>query len=412
MESIVREYLLHNWQRKLVALLTAIIIWLFVNHSISATKIIANVPIHIINLPPDKTIQGLLPNGMLMRRVTLTLTGSKDVVDDLESGDLEVLLDASTSDSDEWVVQISKKNLVSLNPSIDLSQHISQVSHPDLIIKLSKLVTARIPLSIQRPKGKAPQGFEYLDVWPQYLYQTVSGPEEEIQKLKEEGLELIFDLNEISRADLEAVKTPSISDEISYMVPKKWKQIPIPFHNNNYEELNDPDAQNLSIDFLRQEFLPLDKEIPISIFFPANELSTVNPSTLTLIPNNDIEMRDGVTFFTKPLYVKAVSRLFIEVVRNSLEIVITAAPKEKREVLAWSLQFINPRNLEDTYIAFAVANSPSMKGLQGLLPKKKEEMLRRRFREYVQHFTLFLVDSKKLHLKNTIEGNLIRIIAY
>ena len=89
MESVIRRMFLHNWQRKLVAVLTAIVIWLFVNHSINETKTIFNVPIRIINLPPDKTIPGLLPNGMLSRRITLTLTGAKDVIEEMEPGDLE-----------------------------------------------------------------------------------------------------------------------------------------------------------------------------------------------------------------------------------------------------------------------------------------------------------------------------------
>src|ERR1700761_2105489 len=149
MESMISRFFLHNWQRKLVGLLTAIIIWLFVNHSINGTKTIANVPIRIINLPSDKTISGLLPNGMLTRRIALTVTGTMNVVEELEAGDLEVLIDASLADSDEWVVQITKKNLVSLNPSIDLRHHITQLEHTDLVIKLSRLITAKIPITIE-----------------------------------------------------------------------------------------------------------------------------------------------------------------------------------------------------------------------------------------------------------------------
>ena len=81
MDSIITRIFFHNWQRKLVAALAAIVIWMFVNNSINDTVTISNVPVRIINLPPDKTIPGLLPNGVLGRRLTLTLTGSKDVVE-------------------------------------------------------------------------------------------------------------------------------------------------------------------------------------------------------------------------------------------------------------------------------------------------------------------------------------------
>lgn len=413
MESIIHTIFFHNWQRKLFALLLATVLWLFVNNSINETKTISNVPIRIINLPPDKTIHGLLPNGMLSRRITLTLTGSKDVIDELESSDLEVLLDASTTESDEWIVQIHKKNLVSLNPSIDLLQHISQVSHSDLIIKLSKRTTARIPITIDPPKGRPPAGYEFLDIWPQHLTQTVSGPEDEIQKLKEKGLHISFDLSDITKADLESIKGQAHNDEISFPVPKKWKQVPIPFRNNTLEEINDPEVQNLTIDFLKHEFLPLETDIPIHLYYPLDDLDKINPNTLSLGLSSDIQKKFGVALFTRPLFAKEVSRLFIDVIRNSLEIVITAAPKNKREVLLWNVEVINPHYLEDTYVAFTIANSSSgAKGTQGSFPKKKEELLRKRFREYLQRLTLYLPTNKKLHLKSTIEGDQVRVVAY
>lgn len=412
MESLIAQLFIHNWQRKLVALLTAIVIWLFVNHSINETATISNVPIRIINLPADKTIQGLLPNGILSRRITLTLTGSKDVVEELEPGDLEVLLDASTADNDDWIVNVSKKNLVSLNPSIDLVQHISQINHSEFVIKLSKLVTAKIPLTVESPKGSPPQGYEYLDIWPQHMTQTISGPEEDIQKLKEKGLEITFDLSEITKADLDAIKSNVRNDEISFPIPKKWKQIVIPFRPGSSEELNDPEAQNLRIDFLRKEFIPFDKEIPVRIFYPLDDQDKLNPETFSLGMNDDIQKKNGISTFTKPLFAAEVSRLFLDVVRNSIEIVIVASPKSKRKVLAWSVQFIQPRDLEDTYVAFSIANASTSKGVQGVIPKKKEELLRKRFRDYMQRMTLYLANNKKLHLKSTLEGDQIRVVAY
>ncbi|MFT3832652.1 MAG: hypothetical protein QM711_04940 [Micropruina sp.] len=413
MESVISRFFLHNWQRKVVGLLTAIIIWLFVNHSINATKTIANVPIRIINLPSDKTISGLLPNGMLTRRIALTVTGTMNVVEDLEAGDLEVLLDASLADSDEWIVQITKKNLVSLNPSIDLRHHITQLEPTDLVIKLSRLITAKIPLTIETPTGNPPQGYEYLDIWPQVLTQTLSGPEDDVQKLKEQGLHLTFDLRDITKAELDAIKSNLHNDEISFPIPKKWKRVSIPFQNNNFEDLNDPESQNLRIDFLRKEFLPLGKEIPIRVFYPLAELDKINPETYALETNDDIVKVDGTYIFKKPLYAREVSRLFIEVIRDSIEIVIVASPKNERNILVWSIEYINPRGLEDTYVAFSITNSLTNKGNQvSGIPKKKEELLRRRFREYMRRMMLYLTETRKLHIKGSLEGDQIKVTAY
>lgn len=411
MESVVAGFFLHNWQRKLVALLTALIVWIFVNHSIYETKTISNVPIRIINLPADKTIPGLLPNGMLSRRITLTLTGSKDVIDEIEPSDLEVLLDASTADTDEWVVQVSKKNLVSLNPSIDLPRHITQVEHSIFVIKLSRLVTAKVALTIDTPTGEPPQGYEYLDIWPQHIYQTVSGPEEEIQQLKAKGLEITFDLSEISKSELDAVKSTGYNDEISFSIPKKWKQVAVPFLHT-YEDLNDPEALTMRIDFLRKEFLPFAVDIPIRVFYSLEDLNKINPQTSSLAFNDIIQKKFGIAVFTKPVFAKEVSRLFIDVVRNSIEIVILAAPKDKRKVLAWSLQFINPHELEDTYVAMSLGNVSVNKGLNTPISIAHEEVLRKRFREYMQRLTLYLPNGKKLHLKSIVDGDLIRVNAY
>ncbi len=135
MDSLISRIFIKHWQRKLVALLIAIIVWMVVSQSIITTKTIHAVPIRIINVSANKSIEGLLPNGFLSQRITLNLSGSKEVIDHLEPGDIEVLLDA-TDKTSPWVVHITKKNLISLNPDIDLIHHITQISHTEFILKL------------------------------------------------------------------------------------------------------------------------------------------------------------------------------------------------------------------------------------------------------------------------------------
>lgn len=140
MESLIYNLFFHQWQRKLMALVTALIIWVFVNYSITSSKTIPSVPIRVINLPPDKTIPGLLPNGFLSKRISLTLSGTRDIIDQVEPGDVEVILDISHLPSD-GIAQITKKNLISLNPNINLSKHVTSVSHPEFVIKLDPILT-------------------------------------------------------------------------------------------------------------------------------------------------------------------------------------------------------------------------------------------------------------------------------
>lgn len=407
MESIIYRLFIHNWQRKLLAALSAIVIWFFVNHSIIETKTIPGVPIRIVNLPSDKTILGLLPNGILSKRITLTLTGSKDVIQELEPGDLEVLIDATMIDHDDWIVQISKKNLVSLNPLLDLAHNITQVVSSDHVIRLRKLMTEQIPVTILSPKGNPPTGYEFLDIWPQQLTQTLSLAEEEIQALKEKGLELQFNLDDISKADLDAIKSSHLNfqnDEISFPVPEKWKSVIISCRNNAIEDLNDPDALNLRIDFLRQELLPIKNEIPIGIFYPLKNSSTVNPENYRLEIADPVKSKNNIPVFIVPLFARNVSRLFLDTIRGNIQINIIAAPKAERNFLLWSVQVIDPKSLEDNYIAFLTTNNANT-----TMTKTREEMLRKRFRDYLKELTLYTSPDRKLHIESSIEGSSIRV---
>lgn len=411
MESLVYKLFLNNWQRKLVAIVTAVIIWLFVNQQITDSKTIRNIPIRIVNLPADKTIIGLLPNGILHKKINLTLSGTKGVIDELEPGDLEVLIDASSIDHNDWIAQITKKNLVSLNPSIDLSNNITQVDYTEFVLKLNRLVTAKVPITILAPTGEAPPGYDFLDIWPQRLMQTISGPEEELLKLKTKGLEVSFDLNNITRSDLDALKAQH-DDEISFPIPNKWKQVVIGFRNNAVEEINDPDAQNLRIDFLRRGIHPIEKEIPIQIYFPLKTSAALNPEKLSLPLKDPIIQKNGLNIFTVPLFTKDVSHLFIEIIKDYLTLVITAAPAEEREILQWSFQIVNPRELEDTYVAYMISANPTVKNAQSLLTKKREILYRKRFQEYMQKLTLWVSTEHKLSLESKVEGDKIKLISY
>lgn len=418
METVIKSFFLENWQRKIVAVVTAIIVWLFVNGSITDTKTITNVPIKLVNLPPNMTVVGLQPNGFLSKRINLTLTGTKDVINELEPGDVEVVLDASTAnlaEQNEWIVNISKKNIFSNNPNVDLAQHINNVHHNELIIKLSRLITGKIPIHILPPIGEPPAGYEYLDYWPISLSHEISGPEEEVNRLKETGLDLTFNLSDITQEELDKVQSSPgnfHNDEIRFLVPASWKQISIPFHNNISEEINDPESLNLKLYFLRKQTLPIDQEIPISIFFPLQTSDSLNPDIYKIASGKYLQLKNGIPVFTIPLFVKDVSKLFLHIVRDSLQISIIAAPPKEREFLEWSLEIININKLEDIYLAYSISFLNSSKAVTKAIPKKREEQIRKRFREYMQRLTLYISPEKKLNLETKLEDEKFVIISY
>lgn len=393
----LRTFITNHWQRKLVALLSAIVIWYFVSDSLTDTKMIPHVGIRVANIPEDKTIPGLQPNGLIAKRINLTLKGTRDVIRALEPSDLEVVIDASEVQQNDWVVYITKKNLVSLNPSIDLSRHISEVEHPEFVLKFSNLMSAKIPITVKPPTGYAPPGYSYLDYWPQTLYQRVEGPQEQVQELLRTGLELELDMNMISKADLDKIKSDKESindDEISFVIPAHWKKVHLPFKGGRSEEINDPEAQYLRIDFLRREYLPLPRNVNIRVFYPLQTANTLNPETAPLLPEGKIKKIHSVYFLAMPLYAYNVSHLFLEIIKDNLEINIIADNPDDGSSLQWNIDIVDSQLLETKYI-----NILSTSSLKTNEPRQqREEHLRQRFREYVRNLTLYSAPDKKLQL--------------
>jgi hypothetical protein len=394
MESIKLPWYRNNWQQKLSAILSGIVIWYFVSHSIIATKTIPNIPIRVFNLPHDKTISGLLPNGVYQKRINLTLHGSKDIIEQLESSDLEVQLDASQS-PDEWVVQINKKNLVSLNPDIDLNKHIQTINQPDLVINLSKVASAKVPVYLS-VEGQSPKGYQYLDIFPHTLMQEVNGPENEIAQLEDEGISLSIDLSRITKSDLDELSTrvsENQDDEVSFKIPPSWRKINLPHIPFTPQTLNDSLSQQLRIDFLKESLIPLEQNIPILIHYPLETSSHINPLTLKVQMNEVVQEMDGIPYFSEPLYISGTSRRFVEIVRSHLSIMINAFSTQGDGTLAWNVGLLNPRGMEDRYVMIMLSDVESTENLD-----QREKALRSRFREYLQNLRLYTGKQRKLTL--------------
>lgn len=409
MISLLKQIFVTNWQRKLISLILAMILWMVVNRSMTITKTVPNIPVRVLNLPPEKTIEGMQVNGLLNQRVALTLTGNKSVLDEVSSKDLEVSIDARDKPN-EWIATIGKKNLVNLNSELDISKGISKVSSQEMIIKQSRLVSEKIPVLITHPIGEPPKGYQLLDVWPYQLTLNIKGPEETVKKLKNRGLKLAFNLGDISRSELDTLqasqKNPQ-GDEISFFVPNSWKKIAIPALSETPFELDDPQAKSLRINFSRQDLLPIGTSIPVTIFYPPKYSQTLNPDTYVLGTNAFIAKKNGIKTITSPLYAQGVSRLFLETVKDMIQVVIIASPKSERGNLLWSAQILYPQELENRYVAKILSKSSDE--AQDVLPHMREDYLRNRFRSYMNRFRLYTPKGEKLSLKIELEANTISV---
>jgi hypothetical protein len=408
-KTLLTRLFIDHWQRKLISLILAIIIWIMIEHSMTITKQIDGIPVRVTHLPQEKTIEGMQCNGILNKRISLTITGNKTAVEELAGKDLEVVIDA-TDKPDQWIAAISKKNLVSLKPEFDVSKMISKIYPFEMIIKQSKLVTEKIPITITHPIGKAPKGYQFLDIWPYQLCVTVNGSEEAIKRLKNRGPILTFNLSDISATELDTLtskKSSNTGDAISFFVPNSWKKINLPFLSDTPIEIDDPQAKNLRIDFSRQEFLPIEIPLPVTVFFPPKHSYTINPETCALALNDFVAKKNGIQMITMPLYAQGVSRLFLETVKDMIQIVIVAAPKQEREKLLWNVQFMYPNELEDRYVAKVL--SEYTEEISDVHPHLREDYLRNRFRSYMTRFRLYSTKQSKLLLNIELQGDSISV---
>mgnify|MGYP001594311959 CR=1 FL=1 len=395
-----------NWPRKIVALILAVIIWLIVNQTLISTRTINNVPIRVINLPPGKTLEGIQTNGHLVKKLNLTVTGNKTIIEELSSYDLEVILDVADK-PDEFMGIISKKNLSSLNPEIDLSKVIKRVQYPSFIVRMTNLVTEQIPVIITKPIGEAPRGYQFLDIWPYRLLLTVQGPEDTLKRLKEKELRLTLNLNEVKKSQLDALDHDE-QEVISFFVPDYWKQIRVPSLGDAPISIDDPKAKLLRIDFIRSRFSPLNHAIPVSLFFPIETLNKLNPDTIQLAESTLLKKIHGQGVIQIPLLVNGVGPRFLNLIEKKLQIEIIVIPQAKQEVLSWNLQLVNPRQLEDQYVQ-AFNGELVDPDILLLAPVLREEYLRNRFRSYVNRLQLFKIDETKLNLSVSLKKNLITI---
>ena len=394
MKSLLFKLFLEHWPRKLLALLLSAIIWLVVSHSLTATRTINNIPVRVINIPEGKTVEGLQPNNKLAKRLNVTLVGNKTILEELTPYDFEIVLDAGGR-PDEWIATIGTKNIASLNPEMDISSGIKRIYHPNLLIRMTAVATDKIPVIITQPIGEAPRSYQFLDVWPYRLYLTVTGPEAVVRQLKMKEQRITFNLSDISKAQLDTLSEKAEEkndDVISFFVPDQWKQLLIPSLSEHPININDPQAKLLRIDFIHCQSFPIDVSIPIALYFPLNTSQMLNPLETLIAPGGIVKDVQGIPLITTPLYANGIDRLFLEIVRNRMQIMIDVAPSGENQQLDWSLQFINPRLLEDVYVN-ALMSDVSDADIRLMKPLLREEYLRNRFRSYMNNLQLFNSDQ-------------------
>ncbi len=410
--TFLNELFFRNIIRKLISIFLAIVIWYLVDSTLTTTKTFHNIPVKIVGLPEGKTVEGLQPNGLLSKRVSLILSGRRSFLDRLSPSDFEVVIDAGNQPQDEWVATITKRNLVGLSSEINIQGEVSKVSHKNFIIKLVNLSHEKIPIFVTQPIGEPPKGYQYLDIWPYQLTLSVSGPESQVSKLKARGVKLTFNLNDISKSELENLPSNhqlQSQDVVSFFVPKDWKQVLLPTLSDTPIAIDDPDAKFLRIDFIRSELIPIGSAIPVSIFYPARLIESPTPINFKFNPSSILMIKNQIPLLNLPLYAKGVSDLFVQVVKENMEIVLSFPQKLDSKFLDWSILFINPKLLEDRYVSLLMSDITDEE-IRELQPEIRQKYLRNRFRNYMNRFQLYYGNEKPLDLSCEIRNSQINLL--
>lgn len=407
MISLLKRWFVDNWLKKLISLILAIIVWFVVDQSLTSTKVINTIGVRIINLPPGKTINGIQPSGLLNKRFSVTIAGKKSYLEEISATDLEIVIDGSDF-TNENVITIQKKHLVSLNPELSIGTHVNKISAKTLVINLVPYTTEKIPIYVSHPIGESPKGFQFLDVWPYQLNINVSGPDEVIKKLKTRGLKLTFNLNDISKTDLDRINSTRQKNVVSFFVPDEWKTINLPSISDMPLKIDDPEAKFLRIDFIRSDTIPINFPLPVALFFPPDYKGAVNPSSVTISNSEAITSVKGIKLLNKQLYTKGVSELFVKIIKDMVFLSVNMTPSSEDANIDWSIQFINSAALEDRYVTTMITEIDDEE-LKDMHPTLREEHLRNRFRNYMNRFTLFTADDEPLHLNIQLKGREILI---
>lgn len=405
MTSLLRRIFIDNWARKIISLILATVVYFVIAQSLTTTKTVDKVAVRVINIPEDKAVEGLTSNGLLDRKIDLQVTGHKKTLETLSGADIVVVIDAQRQ-SGEWIPKISPKNIKALKPNLNVNKSIRRISHKGFIVKLADLVTDKIQVIITNPTGTSPDGYSFLDGWPYRLFVTVKGPHNVVENLRKTGLKRTFDLSEITKANLNALETKKDhkDDVVSFYVPDHWKEILVPTLSDIPLKIDDPSAKHLRIDFVRHNLLPINVPVPVDLYFFPKTASELNPQTAKLGVNTDIIVKDGIKMFSKPLYTKGVSRNFLKIVKDYIEVIVMTTPVAEGQSMKWTPHIVNAKELEDSYVSLMLADAINFE-LSTLHPEAREEYLRNRFRSYLNRFQLYTQDGKPLELFISCKGN-------
>src|SRR6476619_719140 len=180
-EKLLRRIFVEDWSLKLLSLAIAISLWLLVTGQNQPVTAHVNVQLNFIR-PQALEISNDPP-----RTVDVTLTGSRNKLDDLTSLDLVATVDVSDQRAGERVLRLADKAQITLPQGIKIDGF-----QPSAIpIRLEEIVERQVPIE-PKLEGKPDDGFEVYSTYPNKSSVVVRGPASRVNALQKVPTESVW----------------------------------------------------------------------------------------------------------------------------------------------------------------------------------------------------------------------------
>ncbi len=180
-QKMLRRIFVEDWSLKLLSLAIAIVLWLLVTGQNQPVTAHVNVQLNFIR-PQSLEISNDPP-----RTVDVTLTGSRNKLDDLTSLDLVATVDITDQRAGERVLRLADRARITLPQGIKVDGF-----QPSAIpIRLEEIVDRQVPVE-PKLEGKPDDGFEVYSVYPNKGSVSVRGPASRVNAIQKISTESIW----------------------------------------------------------------------------------------------------------------------------------------------------------------------------------------------------------------------------
>ena len=114
MADMIKKFFFNNWQYKLGALLTALILWFYVA-SEQNLSVVISAPVQFDNFPSDMQIVNKVANT-----ADIELAGRRDIVNNINKKEVKVIINLKGSKDGKNNYRITPMNIKSIPRGLDI----------------------------------------------------------------------------------------------------------------------------------------------------------------------------------------------------------------------------------------------------------------------------------------------------